>query len=404
MANSGWSDAQLPLPPERVIRLSSKRPNSPVQQRRHDGAEGFSLVRESLINTRTSPKSWLRRLALGVLVGSTVGALLDLSVQVPGTRVWSRQRLGMGGHHAAGASLVAAGHVRVQNNGGEAALEEKKTVGLLGSLTRGGGKVDPLEGAVVAEEEATASASIWGITGEHEQDLTRHTRSGVAHPSSPTAAGTTGALAAAKATRVRAPEALVTIGSEEAAGAGARVADEGAATDLTNAVEYGRGLPLTKDARQAAAPFSELPRRKRKERVERKSGREEDPAAAEAPGRPLKIAFMFLTRGPLPLDHIWARFFEGQDPATYSVHIHAPPGFLYNASTTAAPHIFSGREVRNPVAADTIQWGGASLVGRLHPYPHPHTLHPAPWTSHPALYTSHPAPHTLHPTPCTLHL
>lgn len=39
-----------------------------------------------------------------------------------------------------------------------------------------------------------------------------------------------------------------------------------------------------------------------------------------------KIAFMFLTKGPLPLAPIWERFFRGHD-GLYSIYVHSLPSF-----------------------------------------------------------------------------
>lgn len=40
-----------------------------------------------------------------------------------------------------------------------------------------------------------------------------------------------------------------------------------------------------------------------------------------------KVAFMFLTRGPLPLAPLWERFFAGGDRAHFSVYVHSTPGY-----------------------------------------------------------------------------
>ena len=68
------------------------------------------------------------------------------------------------------------------------------------------------------------------------------------------------------------------------------------------------------------------------------------------------VAFLFLTRGPvegrdraLPHDHLWSRFFRGQDRATFLVRVHAPPGFAFTDFNTDAPEVFKGTEVRDPV-------------------------------------------------------
>lgn len=40
-----------------------------------------------------------------------------------------------------------------------------------------------------------------------------------------------------------------------------------------------------------------------------------------------KVAFMFLTRGPLPLYPLWERFFQGHD-GLFSIYVHALPGYV----------------------------------------------------------------------------
>nr|CAD1834988.1 unnamed protein product [Ananas comosus var. bracteatus] len=41
----------------------------------------------------------------------------------------------------------------------------------------------------------------------------------------------------------------------------------------------------------------------------------------------MKVAFMFLTRGRMPLAPLWERFFRGHDSRLFSVYVHAPPEF-----------------------------------------------------------------------------
>jgi len=60
-----------------------------------------------------------------------------------------------------------------------------------------------------------------------------------------------------------------------------------------------------------------------------------------------KVAFLFVTEtGELPHDHLWARFFAGQDPNLYALHVHVPSAFTFDAANTAAPEVFAGTEVR----------------------------------------------------------
>ena len=73
--------------------------------------------------------------------------------------------------------------------------------------------------------------------------------------------------------------------------------------------------------------------------------------------RPRKIAFLFLTRGPLPHARLWERFFQGH-AGEFVVHVHASPGFELNASTVAS-HVFYGRTIASPVV---VEWGQMSVV------------------------------------------
>ena len=52
-----------------------------------------------------------------------------------------------------------------------------------------------------------------------------------------------------------------------------------------------------------------------------------------------KIALLFLTRGPIPHDHLWERFIS-ENPSLVSVYIHPAPGFKYNSTTTRAPSFY----------------------------------------------------------------
>lgn len=58
-----------------------------------------------------------------------------------------------------------------------------------------------------------------------------------------------------------------------------------------------------------------------------------------------KVAFMFLTRGALPLLPLWERFFRGHEKL-FSIYVHALPGYKLNVSTTSP---FHGREIPSRV-------------------------------------------------------
>lgn len=58
-----------------------------------------------------------------------------------------------------------------------------------------------------------------------------------------------------------------------------------------------------------------------------------------------KLAFMFLTRGPLPLSPLWERFFQGNQ-GLYSIYVHALPTYRANYSTSS---VFYGRQIPSQV-------------------------------------------------------
>ncbi|RRT82928.1 hypothetical protein B296_00018975 [Ensete ventricosum] len=68
------------------------------------------------------------------------------------------------------------------------------------------------------------------------------------------------------------------------------------------------------------------------------------PKVEEYPFRRVpKVAFMFLTRGPLPLSPLWEEFFKGHEDL-YSIYVHTIPGYNLNVSQSSA---FYGRQIPN---------------------------------------------------------
>lgn len=67
-----------------------------------------------------------------------------------------------------------------------------------------------------------------------------------------------------------------------------------------------------------------------------------------------KVAFMFLTRGPLPLAPLWERFFQGHEDH-YSIYVHTLPDYTLNVSRYS---VFYGRQIPSKV----VKWGSVSLV------------------------------------------
>ncbi|XP_057977374.1 glycosyltransferase BC10 isoform X2 [Malania oleifera] len=67
-----------------------------------------------------------------------------------------------------------------------------------------------------------------------------------------------------------------------------------------------------------------------------------------------KVAFMFLTRGPLPLLPLWEKFFQGHEKL-FSIYVHALPGYKLNVSTTSVFY-------RRQIPSQDVQWGSVGLV------------------------------------------
>jgi hypothetical protein len=67
------------------------------------------------------------------------------------------------------------------------------------------------------------------------------------------------------------------------------------------------------------------------------------PPKQHTPGR---IAFMFLTRGPLPFARLWERYFFGHE-RLYSVYVHADPSYVPDDVPLSSP--FYGRFIRSEV-------------------------------------------------------
>nr|XP_043636599.1 glycosyltransferase BC10-like [Erigeron canadensis] len=66
-----------------------------------------------------------------------------------------------------------------------------------------------------------------------------------------------------------------------------------------------------------------------------------------------KIAFMFLTRGPLPMSPLWEKFFDGNE-GLYSIYVHSLPHYQPNFTTSS---VFYGKQV----PCQTVEWGRMSM-------------------------------------------
>ncbi|KAI3409247.1 uncharacterized protein J3R85_019546, partial [Psidium guajava] len=69
--------------------------------------------------------------------------------------------------------------------------------------------------------------------------------------------------------------------------------------------------------------------------------------------RKAKIAFMFLTKGPLPLAPLWERFFKGNEDK-YSIYIHSLPSYRADFPPTS---VFYRRQIPSQV----VEWGRMSM-------------------------------------------
>ncbi|XP_009767018.1 glycosyltransferase BC10 [Nicotiana tabacum] len=67
-----------------------------------------------------------------------------------------------------------------------------------------------------------------------------------------------------------------------------------------------------------------------------------------------KVAFMFLTRGPVLLSPLWEMFFKGNE-GFYSIYVHSDPS--YNQSQPESP-IFHGRRI----PSKEVEWGKVNMV------------------------------------------
>ncbi|XP_004503748.1 glycosyltransferase BC10 isoform X1 [Cicer arietinum] len=67
-----------------------------------------------------------------------------------------------------------------------------------------------------------------------------------------------------------------------------------------------------------------------------------------------KLAFMFLTRGPLPLLPLWERFFQGHSHL-FNIYIHAPPGYILNVSDSSPFY-------QRNIPSQAVSWGTVTLA------------------------------------------
>ncbi|PON34914.1 Glycosyl transferase [Parasponia andersonii] len=75
----------------------------------------------------------------------------------------------------------------------------------------------------------------------------------------------------------------------------------------------------------------------------------------EFPNRPLpKVAFMFLTKGPIPLSPLWEIFFKGHEEL-YNIYVHRHPSFI---DSTPDNSVFNGRSIPSQL----VEWGTSTMM------------------------------------------
>ncbi|PIN11368.1 hypothetical protein CDL12_16031 [Handroanthus impetiginosus] len=68
-----------------------------------------------------------------------------------------------------------------------------------------------------------------------------------------------------------------------------------------------------------------------------------------------KVAFMFLTRRPLPISYLWDKFFKGHE-GMYSIYVHSYPS--YSGSHVPQDSAFNGRRI----PSQPVYWGTMSMI------------------------------------------
>lgn len=67
-----------------------------------------------------------------------------------------------------------------------------------------------------------------------------------------------------------------------------------------------------------------------------------------------KVAFMFLTRGPLPFAPLWEKFFEGH-AGLYSIYVHSDPSYNDSSPEWSVFH-------RRRVPSKEVRWGEVNMM------------------------------------------
>lgn len=80
-----------------------------------------------------------------------------------------------------------------------------------------------------------------------------------------------------------------------------------------------------------------------------------EPDSTQQASASAKIAFLFMSRGHMPLEDVWKQFFHWRaDPKQFSIYTHPHPGYKFPPTS-----FFHGKEVKENA---NVKWGGMSQV------------------------------------------
>ncbi|CAI5962457.1 unnamed protein product [Closterium sp. NIES-64] len=81
---------------------------------------------------------------------------------------------------------------------------------------------------------------------------------------------------------------------------------------------------------------------------------EREKAASRVKHKYRKVAFMFLTKGPIPHAKLWERYFKGHE-GSYSIYVHPAPGYVFPKNASA---LFRNNTIRS----EAVSWGSPTMI------------------------------------------
>ncbi|GJP37016.1 hypothetical protein CLOM_g21474 [Closterium sp. NIES-68] len=86
----------------------------------------------------------------------------------------------------------------------------------------------------------------------------------------------------------------------------------------------------------------------------RRTRAEREKAASRVKHKYRKVAFMFLTKGPIPHAKLWERYFKGHE-GSYSIYVHTTPGYVFPKNASA---LFRNNTIRS----EAVSWGSPTMI------------------------------------------